>query len=146
MRLVPGGADGGPAMIDVMAGQVPVMFSSVTQMLPHARSGKLRALAVGATQRSALLPDVPTVIESGYPGYEMTAWWGIAAPAGLQAGPLAKLRRELGAVLDSAETRKFLSNEAAEPMPMEPTAIRKMIAEDVKKWRTVAAEAKIKVE
>ena len=137
---------GGPAMTDVMGGQVPVMFSSVTQMLPHARSGKLRALAVGGAKRSSALPDVPTVIELGYPGYEVTVWWGIVAPAGLQAGPMAKLRRELASAIESPETQKFLSSESAEPLPMEPAAIRKMIAEDVRKWRTVAAEAKIKVE
>ena len=72
---------GGPAMIDVMAGQIPVMFSSVTQVLPHVRSGKLKVLAVGAATRTPALPDVPTVIESGYPGYEVYVWWGIVAPA-----------------------------------------------------------------
>jgi tripartite-type tricarboxylate transporter receptor subunit TctC len=137
---------GGPAMIDVMAGQVPVMFSSVTQMLPHARSGKLRPLAVGATKRVAALPDVPTVTESGFPGYEVYVWWGISAPAGIPPVALKTLQREIGAVLASAETRKFLANESAEPNPMEPAAIRKMIASDVKKWKGVAQDAKIKVE
>jgi tripartite-type tricarboxylate transporter receptor subunit TctC len=137
---------GGPAMIDVIAGQVPVMFSSVTQMLPHARSGKLRPLAVGAAKRTPALPDVPTVIESGFPGYEMAVWWGIAAPAGVPKGPLSTLRRELAAVLASEDTRNYLAKEAAEPNAMEPAAIRKMIVEDLKKWKAVAADAKIKVE
>jgi tripartite-type tricarboxylate transporter receptor subunit TctC len=137
---------GGPAMIDVIAGQVPVMFSSVTQMLPHARSGKLRPLAVGAAKRTPALPDVPTVIESGFPGYEMAVWWGIAAPAGVPKGPLETLRRELAAVLASEDTRNYLAKEAAEPNAMEPAAIRKMIVEDLKKWKAVAADAKIKVE
>lgn len=137
---------GGPAMTDVMGGQVPVMFSSVTQMLPHARSGKLRALAVGAAKRSPALPDVPTVIESGFPGYEMAVWWGIAAPAGVPKGPLNTLRRELSAVLASEDTKTYLAREAAEPNPMEPVAIRKMIVEDLKKWKAVAADAKIRVD
>jgi tripartite-type tricarboxylate transporter receptor subunit TctC len=137
---------GGPAMTDVMAGQVPVMFSSVTQMLPHARSGKLRPLAVGSSKRVAALPDVPTVIESGFPGYEVYVWWGIVAPAGVPAATMNALKREIGAVLASDDTRKFLSHESAEPKPMEPAAIRKMIADDVKKWKSVAASAKIKVE
>ena len=137
---------GGPAMTDVMGGQVPVMFSSVTQMLPHARSGKLRALAVGAAKRSPALPDVPTVIESGFPGYEVAVWWGIAAPAGMPAGAMSVLRRELGAVLASEDTRTYLAREAAEPNPMEVGAIRKMIAEDVRKWKAVAHDAQIKVE
>ena len=137
---------GGPAMTDVMGGQVPVMFSSVTQMLPHARSGKLRALAVGAAKRSPALPDVPTVIESGFPGYEMAVWWGVAAPAGVPKAALDTLRRELSAVLASEDTKTYLAREAAEPDPMEPAAIRKMIVQDLKKWKAVAADAKIRVD
>jgi tripartite-type tricarboxylate transporter receptor subunit TctC len=71
---------GGPAMIDVMAGNMPVMFSSVTQALPHVRNDRLKLLAVGAAKRSPAVPDVPTVIESGFPGYEVYVWWGIVAP------------------------------------------------------------------
>ena len=137
---------GGPAMIDVMAGQVPVMFSSVTQVLPHARSGKLKVLAVGATKRSAALPDVPTVIESGYPGYEVTVWWGIVAPAGTSRTALERLRKEITAVLEQPDTKKYLANESAEPMMLTPAEFRKMIQDDLKKWKTVAREAQIKVE
>src|SRR5512146_1368554 len=67
---------GGPAMIDVMSGQIPMMFSSLTQALPHIRSGKLKVLAVGAAKRNAAAPDTPTVAEAGFPGYEMYVWWG----------------------------------------------------------------------
>jgi tripartite-type tricarboxylate transporter receptor subunit TctC len=137
---------GGPAMIDVMAGQVPVMFSSVTQVLPHARSGKLKILGVGAAKRSAALPDVPTVIESGYPGYEVTVWWGIVAPAGTSRPALEKLRKEITAVLEQPDTKKYLANESAEPMLLTPAEFRKMIHDDLKKWKTVAREAQIKVE
>ena len=81
---------GGPAMTDVMAGQIPRMFSSVTQGLPHARAGKLKILAVGAKERLPALPDVPTVSESGYPGYEVSVWWGIVAPAGARDAAAAQ--------------------------------------------------------
>jgi tripartite-type tricarboxylate transporter receptor subunit TctC len=136
---------GGPAMTDVIAGQIPVMFSSVTQALPHARSGRLKILAVGASKRLAALPDVPTIIESGYPGYEVSVWWGIVAPAGAPRPVLDKLRREVTGVLTDPATHEFLEKLSAEPMNLQPAAFRKMISDDVKKWREVAKEAKISV-
>ena len=136
---------GGPAMTDVIAGQIPMMFSSVTQVLPHARSGRLKVIAVGAANRTPVLPDVPTVIESGYPGYEVYVWWGIVAPAGAPRAILDELRRELSAVLRDPGTRKYLANDAAEPMDLRPAAFRQMIADDVQKWKAVAKQANINV-
>jgi len=137
---------GGPAMIDVMAGQVPMMFSSVTQVLPHARSGKLSVLAVGASKRTSALPDVPTVIESGFPGYEVYVWWGIVAPAGVPQKVIDTLRREFTVVLDDPDTRRHLATEAAEPLKLAPADFRKMIRDDVKKWSGVAKDANISVQ
>jgi tripartite-type tricarboxylate transporter receptor subunit TctC len=74
---------GGPAMIDVIANNIPLMFSSVTQVLAHVRSNRLKVIAVGAEKRTPVLPDVPTVIESGFPGYDVSVWWGLSAPAGV---------------------------------------------------------------
>ena len=137
---------GGPAMTDVMAGQVPVMFSSVTQVLPHARSGKLKVLGVGAAKRSASLPDVPTVAEAGFPGYEVAVWWGVVVPTGVPAAPVQKLRREFTAGLEQPDTRKDLAGESAEPLVLTPPEFRKLVQEDLKKWKTIAREAQIKVE
>lgn len=137
---------GGPAMTDVMGGQIPMMFSSVTQVLPHARSGKLRVLAVGGSKRSAALPDVPTVAETGYPGYEVYVWWGVVTPAGVPGAIQEKLRQSINAVLEDPETLRYLARESAEPMRLEPAAFRKMIQEDVRKWTEVAKQAQIKVE
>ncbi len=136
---------GGPAMIDVMAGQIPMMFTSVTQVLPHVRSGKLRMLAVGAATRSPVVPDVPTVIESGFPGYEVAVWWGIVAPAGTPRPEQDRLRREITAVMHDPETQKRLLADAAEPRTLTPEEMRKMIRDDVKKWRDVARVAGITV-
>jgi tripartite-type tricarboxylate transporter receptor subunit TctC len=137
---------GGPAMIDVMAGQIPVMFTSVTQVLPHVRSGKIRMLATGAAKRVAAVPDVPTVAEAGFPGYEVSVWWGVTAPAGTPRAVQDKLRAEFDAILSDPEIQKFLSREAAEPMPMKPAEIRKLIVDGVKQWTAVAKEAGIKVQ
>jgi tripartite-type tricarboxylate transporter receptor subunit TctC len=134
---------GGPAMIDVIAGQVPMMFSSVTQVLPHLRSDKLRMLAVGARQRLHVLPDIPTVSEAGYPGYEVAVWWGIASPAGVPGTVIERLNREIGAVLRDPAVQKYFSNEAAETLPGTPAQFRQFIGAELAKWSDVSKTAGI---
>ena len=136
---------GGPAMIDVMAGQIPVMFSSVTQALPHVRNNQLKFLAVGAAKRSPVVPDVPTVAEAGFPGYEVPVWWGIVVPAGVPRSALAKLNRELTAVLQAADTKKRLAAEAAEPEILSPAEFQKKIHLERKKWAELAKLAGIQM-
>jgi tripartite-type tricarboxylate transporter receptor subunit TctC len=137
---------GGPAMIDVISGQIPMMFSSVTQVLPHVRSGKLKVLAVGAAKRSPALPDTPTVAEAGYPGYEVYVWWGVVAPAGTPVAIVDKLHREITAVLSEPETRTRLANDAAETLIVTPVEFGKFMRDDVKKWTEVAKQAGIHVQ
>lgn len=134
---------GGPAMIDVMAGQIPMMFSSITQVLPLVRQGKLKIIAVGSTKRNPVLPDIPTVAESGYPDYDVSVWWGFAAPDGVPRPAMTKLHKEITAVLESPETKKRLLDDAAEPLSMTPSEFRKLISDDIKKWREVAKKAGI---
>ncbi len=137
---------GAPAMIDVISGQVPVMFTSVTQVLPNVRSGRIRMLAVGAAKRVAALPDIPTVAESGFPGYEVYVWWGVSAPARTHRAALDKLRREFTGVLKEPETHKLLAADAAEIRIVTPAEFRTLIHDDVKKWTSVAKEAGIRVQ
>jgi tripartite-type tricarboxylate transporter receptor subunit TctC len=137
---------GGPAMTDVMSGQVPMMFSSLTQVLPNVRSGRLRLLAIGAAERSPVVPDVPTVAESGFTGYEVSVWWGIVVPAGTPRSAAERLRREITAILEQPDTQKRLTADAAEPLRMAPEAIRTMIRADVRKWTDVAVQAGIRVQ
>ena len=137
---------GGPAMIDVMAGQVPMMFSSVTQVLPHVRTGKIKMLAVGAAKRVTAIPDIPTVAESGYPGYEVYVWWGVVAPAGVPRPTLERLRRELTEILRDQKTIDLLAADAAEVNIITPPEFRKLIHADLNKWRDVARVAGIKVQ
>jgi len=137
---------GGPAMIDVMSGQVPVMFTSVTQVLPHVRTGRIKMLAIGSAQRSPAVPDIPTVAESGFPGYEVAVWWGVSGPAGLPRPVLEKLRREYTAILKEPETGKVLAADAAEIRLMAPGEFRKYIHAEVKKWSQVAKDEGIRVQ
>jgi tripartite-type tricarboxylate transporter receptor subunit TctC len=136
---------GGPAMIDVMAGNIPVMFSSVTQALPHVRNNRLKFIAVGAAKRSPAVPDVPTVAEQGFPGYEVAVWWGMVSPAGAPKAAQDRIRKELNAVLNEPDTQKKLLTDAAVPMIMTPAQMRRMVHSDVKKWREIAKTAGIKV-
>jgi tripartite-type tricarboxylate transporter receptor subunit TctC len=136
---------GGPAMIDVMGGNIPVMFSSVTQALPHVRNDRLKFLAVGAAKRSPAVPDVPTVSEAGFPGYEVAVWWGIVAPAGVPRPAMNKLHQVLTAVLQDPETKKRLLVEAAEPEILSPAELRKKIHVERKKWADLAKQAGIQM-
>jgi tripartite-type tricarboxylate transporter receptor subunit TctC len=137
---------GGPAMIDLIAGQIPMMFSSLTQVLPHVRNSKLKLLAVGAANRSPAVPEIPTFAESGYPGYEVQAWWGVSAPAGLPRGVMQKLVKVFTDILAEPATRKRLDMEAAEARHAVTDELRKIIVEEVSKWRSVARSAGVQIQ
>lgn len=134
---------GGPAMIDLMAGHVPVLFSTLIQVLPHARSGKLRIIGTGGAKRSPALPNVPTVIEGGVPGYEVPIWWGFLGPAGLPQNLVAGLNEVVASILKEPETVKRLATEAAEPAFASPAEFGKTIRDDIGKWIKVARDAKM---
>jgi len=137
---------GGPAMIDVIGGHSQVLVSSLIQTMPHVRSGKLKALATGGAKRSAILPDIPTIAEAGVPGYEMTNWWGIVAPAGTPQPILDKLAKEIGAVLSTPETQKQFAADGAEVVQKSPADFAAFFAAELAKWERVVKDAKIKAE
>lgn len=132
---------GFPALIDVMGGQAHLAVPTLVTALPHIRSGKLRPLATGGAKRSATLPDLPTISESGAPGYEAGIWWAFATPAGTPAGIINKLNAEVAAVLKMPETEKRFAQEGAETWPMTPADIRRMIPVDMAKWAKVARDS-----
>ncbi len=134
---------GGAAMVDVIGGQIPMMFSSVTQVLPHVRSGKLKVIAVGAAKRTPALPDTPTVAEAGYPGYEVYVWWGIVAPTGIASAIVNRLHKEITAILTEPATHDRLANDAAETIIVSPAEFDTFMHEDLQKWTAVAKEAGI---
>jgi tripartite-type tricarboxylate transporter receptor subunit TctC len=136
---------GGPSMLDVMTGQVEVVFGTLIQGLPHIRSGKLKPLGVGSAKRSPILPQVPTIAET-LPGYDGTIWWGILAPAGVPGPIVTRLNTEISGVLRDPEMAKRLTAEAAEPVITTPEAFGKLIAENIAKWGRIAKEAGIRAE
>ena len=137
---------GGPALIDLLAGQVEMNVGSVVQNLPHVRSGKLKALGVGGPRRIAALPDVPTFAEAGLPGGEASNWWGIVAPAGTPAPVIGRLQQDIAAILDSAETRKRFELEGAEILRMSAEQFGQFISAETVKWTRVVKEAGVKAE
>jgi len=137
---------GGPAMMDVIAGNTQIAIGSLIQTLPHIRSGRLKPLAVGSAARVPALPDVPTISEAGVPGYEATNWWGIVAPAGTPRPVIERLHKELSVILASAETKKRFESEGGEAAQMTPEEFGRFIAAEMMKWARVVKEAGIRAE
>ena len=136
---------GGPALVDLMGGQVQVMFEPTLSTIGYIRAGKLRALAVTSATRSAALPDVPTVGEF-VPGYEATAWFGIGAPKNTPADIVDKLNAAINAGLADARIKERLADMGGEPMPMSTAEFAKFIADETEKWGKVVRAAGIKAE
>jgi tripartite-type tricarboxylate transporter receptor subunit TctC len=137
---------GGPAMIDVMGGHSQLLINSYLASVPHIRSGKLKPLGVSDTRRTPLLPDVPTIDESGVPGYQAANWWGIAGPAGTPAAVVTKLNREINAVLASDDVKAQFNKDGAVIVPMSPAEFTRFYAAEHEKWGKVVREANIKPE
>src|SRR5262249_29896183 len=137
---------GGPAIIDVLGGHTKVVFATTITSLPHVRSGKLRALAVGSRARSPAFPDLPTIAEAGVPGYEAVNWIGIAAPAGTPAAIVEKLHNEIAAALDSPELQKQFAGEGLEPNRMSAAAFGTFMVDELGKWERVVKQGGIKAE
>jgi len=137
---------GGPAMIDVIAGNTQMCMGSLLQMLPHINSKRLRILGTGGAKRSPTLPDVPTIAESGVPGYEANNWWGLVAPTGTPQDVIARLEKEMTTISASAETKKRLEAEGAEPAYKGSAEFGKFIKAEMTKWAKVVKAAGIKGE
>lgn len=126
-----------PAITDLIGGQVQSMFDNAPSALPHIKSGRLRAVAITSARRSPLLPDLPTVAESGFPGFEVHSWFGLAAPAGTPQATVERLNAELGKVLGSADVQQRLQDLAATPEAGTPEQMQALIATELKRWAAV---------
>ena len=136
----------GPALTDILGGQIQFMLGSIVSTLPHARTGKLRAFAVTTNQRSGAIPELPTVGESGLPGYELTLWYGLWAPARTPKSVLLKLNNELQRVLLLTDIKERLAREGLEPRHSTPEQFDTTIRIDTEKFSKVVRDAKIKIE
>jgi tripartite-type tricarboxylate transporter receptor subunit TctC len=137
---------GGPAMIDVMAGQVSLSFASMPSSLPFAKSGKLRAIAVGGAKRSPAAPEIPTVAESGLAGFEVTDWQGLLAPAKTPAAVIERLNRETIRILNERDVKDRLAAAGLQVVTNTPSQFADFIRAEIDKWGKVIRSAGIKPE
>ena len=133
-----------PAYTDLFGGNLQLMFDAVPAVIPHARSGKLRVLAVGSATRSPFLPEVPTVAESGYPGFEAVGWVGMAAPAKTPAPILDRLNAELVKILATPEMKERLAGLAVTPVGDSRAQFTAFIRAEIAKWSKLIREAGVK--
>lgn len=130
-----------PAVTDLLGGQVDSMFDNTPSALPHVQAGKLRAIAITSAQRSPLLPDVPTLAESGYAGFDVQSWFGLAAPTGTPRAVVEQINAALNKVLAQPEVRSRLQELAATPEGGTPDKMRSFAASEIKRWREVVKES-----
>ena len=128
---------GGPAIIDVLAGQVPVTFGTAASVSPHTKSGRLRGLGVTGGKRSVVLPDLPTIAEAGVPGYEMLNWLGLFAPAQTPRAVVDRLNNDVLRIMRSPEVRDRLNAAGAEPAPLATDEFSAFVKSEVIKWGKV---------
>jgi len=133
----------GPALTDLLGGRVQVMFNSAVSIMPQVRAGKLRAIAMTATQRSPAIPDVPTVAESGIPGYEAASWYGVLAPAKTPRPIIMKLNGEIVRIAQAPDVRERLAADGADPIGSSPEAFAVHIKRELARWARVIDEAHI---
>lgn len=137
---------GGPAMADLMASQVDLYFGGLSTALPHARSGKLRALGQTGEKRSAAAPDIPTIAESGLPGYDAAISYGVFLPVGTPVALVARLQAAIDATIRSPEIARKFTELGADPQFGTPAEFARAVADDYAKWAKLAREAGLKVE
>jgi len=136
----------GPAGTAVIGGQVELLFGSLPSLLPHAKSGRVRALAVGTLKRSPSLPEVPTVAESGYPGFDASLWLAIVAPAGTPQAIVERLNKEINGLIATAETRDAFDKAGTEPLTGTPAELAAMIRDGLPKYAQIIKDAGMKAQ
>jgi len=137
---------GAPALTALLANQTPVGILTPVTALPHIKAGTIRALATTGAKRAEMMPDVPTVAESGYPGYEATNWYAYLAPAKTPAPVIERLHREIVKTLNNPEVRALLHKQGVEPTPMQPAELTRYMARELETWGKVAKASGMKAE
>lgn len=135
-----------PAYTDLMSGQVQLLFNNIISTMPLVRGGKLKAIAVAGAARSPVAPEVPTIAESGLPGYEVTSWFGVVAPGKTPREVINKINREIVRILNMPDVRERLLTQGAEPVGNSPGEFGQMMRFEMKKWGDLIRSAGIRVE
>lgn len=136
----------GPAHVDLMGGQIQIMFDNIVALMPHFKSGKLRPLAVSSARRNAMLPDVPSLQEAGVRDFETVAWFGFVAPAGTPREVIARLHAEILKALAVPELRQWLTEAGSDIIGATPEDADRHLRDEVAKWGAVVRAANIKAE
>ena len=136
----------GPAYTDLMAGQVSLMFPNIATSLQYVKTGRMRALGVGGKRRSVIAPDIPTINESGLPGYEMSSWFGLLAPAGTPPAVINRLQQEIGRMFRQAEVREKLFAQGVEPVGSTPQEFAAFLNAETAQWAKVIKATGLKPE
>ena len=136
----------GPALADLLAGQVQMLYSSIPSVLPQIRQGQLNAIAVGSAKRVPSLPEIPTIAESGVPGYEAYSWVGMIAPNGTPKDVIARFHREIVDILKQKDVAEKLNGQGALPVGDAPEQFAAYIKAEIDKWGAVVRSSNIKVE
>ena len=135
-----------PFVADLVGGQLQMGFTGAPVVMPLAKQGRLRALGISSARRSAAFPELPTIAESGYPGFEADQWYGITGPAGIDPAIAAKLNEAINQALGSADVRARLEKEGGEPVIGPPHALATFMAQEIDRWRPVVKAANIRLE
>ena len=135
-----------PALMDALAGNVDLLVSSVPSAMAQIQAGKLRPLAVTSAKRSSSLPDVPTIAESGYKGFDVSTWYGVLAPAGTPADVVAKLNTEINKMLAKPEVKAAINAQGAEPLAMSPAEFSKLINTEYTQWKGIVEASGVRIE
>lgn len=135
-----------PAEVDLLAGRVQIMFGTVPATVPHAKSGKLRAIAVSSARRTPLLPDLPTVAESGIPGFAVDSWYALMGPKGLPVKVVERLNREVKAVLESSSVKERFAASGADAISSSPGELLQFVKAEIAKWDAVVRKAGIRLD
>jgi tripartite-type tricarboxylate transporter receptor subunit TctC len=137
---------GGQAVVDVMSGQVQLYFSSMLGALPHLKSGKLRALAVTGSKRTRAAPELPTIAESGFPGYEANNWLGLMVPAGTSVTIILRLNREIVRIFAQPDMHERLAAQGGEAETGSPEKFAEYLSAEITKWAKVVKSSGAQVE
>jgi tripartite-type tricarboxylate transporter receptor subunit TctC len=135
-----------PAITDLLGGHVPMMFDNMPSALPHVKANKLRAIAVSTSKRSPVAPEIPTVAESGLPGFEVSVWFSVLAPANTPKEIVARLNSVLVKALQSADVREKLASQGAEAIANTPEQFTAQMKRDIAKWAKVVRDANIRLD